>query len=101
MKATGDGRMVQVMNAATPQMTRTALRGCPSGDTLETQLEYGRTPSRATAKTRRDAATIAIAVFYICQMAGIMKEGATYKPQGQNTDYVHENMPPFPENDSV
>jgi len=63
VKATPDGRIVQVTRAETPQITRTALRGWPSGDTSETQLENGRTPSLATAKTSREAATIAIAVF--------------------------------------
>jgi len=63
VNATPEGKIVQVMSAETPQITRTALRGWPSGDTLETHPEYGRTPSLATAKTSREAATIAIAVF--------------------------------------
>ena len=63
VKATAEGRMVQVMTAATPQTTRTALRGWPA-TTRETQLDQGRTPSRATAKTSREAARTAIAVFY-------------------------------------
>ncbi len=63
VNATPDGRIVQVMRAETPQMTRTALRGCPSGDTLETQLQNWRNPSRVTAKISREAATMAIAVF--------------------------------------
>lgn len=62
VKATSEGRSVQLMSAETPQTTMTALRGWPLW-TLETQLENGRTPSRATAKTRREAATMAIAVF--------------------------------------
>jgi hypothetical protein len=65
VKATADGRIVHVTRAATPQTTITALRGCPSGETRDTQLEKGNTPSRATAKTRRDAATMAIAVFFV------------------------------------
>lgn len=64
VNATLDGRIVHATIEATPQTTRTAFRGCPSGDTRETQLENGSTPSRATAKTRREAATIAIAVFW-------------------------------------
>lgn len=64
VNATADGRIVQVMTAATPHITRTAFRGCPSGETCDTQLEYGKTPSLATANTRREAATMAIAVFY-------------------------------------
>jgi hypothetical protein len=56
--------MVQVTRAATPQTTMTALRGWPPS-TLETQLEKGRTPSRATAKTRREAAMMAMAVFWM------------------------------------
>lgn len=63
MNATLDGRMVQVTRDATPQTTITALRGWPLL-TRETQPENGSTPSRATAKTRREAAMMAIAVFY-------------------------------------
>jgi hypothetical protein len=62
VKATSDGRSVQVMMDATVQTTMTAFRGWPLC-TFETQEEKGRTPSRATAKTRRDDATMAIAVF--------------------------------------
>lgn len=65
MKATPDGRMLQVTSAATPQTTRTAFLGWPvAGSTRETQGEKGRTPSRATAKTRREAAMMAMAVFW-------------------------------------
>ena len=63
VNATPEGRIVQVMEAEIPQMTRTALRGWPSDDTRENQFEKGGTPSLAIAKTRRDAATMAIAVF--------------------------------------
>jgi hypothetical protein len=63
VNATPEGRIVQVIKAETPQMTRTALRGWPSDDTWEAQCEKGRTPSLAIANTRRDAATMAIAVF--------------------------------------
>lgn len=62
MKATLEGRIVQVTMAPTAQTTMTAFRGWPLW-TLETQPENGRTPSRATAKTRREAAMMAIAVF--------------------------------------
>lgn len=61
VNATAEGNMVQVMMADTPQTTRTAFRGCPS-TTLDTQPEKGKTPSRATANTNRDAANTAIAV---------------------------------------
>lgn len=64
VNATADGRMVHVIMAATPHTTRTAFLGCPSADTRDTHPERGSTPSRATAKTRREAAVIAIAVFY-------------------------------------
>jgi hypothetical protein len=64
VNATADGRIVQVIIAATPQTTRTAFLGWPSAETRDTQLDAGRTPSRATAKTSRDAAVIAMAVFY-------------------------------------
>ncbi len=63
VNATPEGRTVQVMEAEIPQITRTALRGWPSDDTRETQFEKGRTPSLAIANARRDAATMAIAVF--------------------------------------
>lgn len=62
VKATLEGRMVHVTREATVQTTITALRGWPAL-TLDTQPEKGRTPSRATAKTRRDAAMMAMAVF--------------------------------------
>ena len=63
VKATLEGKMVQVTSAATPQTTMTALRGWPPC-TWETQPENGRTPSRATANTRREAAIMAMAVFW-------------------------------------
>ncbi len=63
VNAAPEGRIVQVTEAEIPQMTRTALRGWPSDDTRETQFEKGITPSLAIANTRRDAATMAIAVF--------------------------------------
>ena len=66
VKATFEAKSVQVMIAPTLQTTMTAFLGCPLW-TRETQLENGRTPSRATAKTSRDAATMAIAVFYSSQ----------------------------------
>jgi len=63
VKATLEGRIEHVTSDATPQTTSTAFRGWPEGDTLDTQPEKGRTPSRATAKMRREAATMAMAVF--------------------------------------
>jgi hypothetical protein len=65
VKATAEGKIVQVMTAATPQTTRTAFLGWPSADTRDTHPDAGRTPSRATAKTSREAAVTAIAVFYL------------------------------------
>ena len=64
VKATEEGRIVHVIIEETTQTTMTAFRGCPS-TTRAVQLEKGKTPSRATAKTRRDAARIAMAVFYM------------------------------------
>lgn len=79
VKATLEASSVQVMMAATAQTTITALRGWPLC-TRETQDEKGRTPSRATAKTRREAAVIATAVFYllsvICWKQGEMGRDA-------------------------
>ena len=63
VNATSDASIVQVTTDATPHTTVTALLGWPVGETRDTQLENGRTLSRATAKTNRDEATIAIAVF--------------------------------------
>jgi len=57
--------MITMSNVAPKtNMTVTALRGWPSGVTWPIHLEPGRTPSRATAKMRRDAATMAMLVFY-------------------------------------
>lgn len=64
VKATLEGRMTQRMAAPKMYMTVTALRGRPSGVTWPIQEERGRTPSRAMAKIRREAATTAILVFY-------------------------------------
>ena len=63
VKATWEGKIVQRIVAPKMNMTVTALRGEPFGVTWLIQPEKGRTPSRATAKTRREAATIAMDVF--------------------------------------
>lgn len=79
VKATLEARSVQLMIAATSQTTITALRGWPEC-TRETQVEKGRTPSRATAKTSREAAVMATAVFYIVSIwPGSLGKG-TYQP---------------------
>lgn len=79
VNATADGRMVQVIIAATIQTTRTAFCGWPSAETRDTQADAGRTPSRATANTSRDAAVMAMAVFYlvirIFLQCDVVKEG--------------------------
>jgi hypothetical protein len=64
VNATWLGRIVHRSAAAKTKMTDTALRGWPSAVTLLIQPERGRTPSRATAKTSREAATMATLVFY-------------------------------------
>lgn len=69
VKATSEGSSVQVMMAPTAQTTTTALRGWPLL-TRDTHDEKGRTPSRATAKTNREAATMAIAVFLLLLVGG-------------------------------
>lgn len=81
VNATLEASNVQVMMAATVQTTITALRGWPLC-TRETQVEKGRTPSRATAKTRREAAVIATAVFYplSVNVQYEQREGLTYQP---------------------
>lgn len=80
------------MIAATTQTTITALRGWPEC-TRETHEEKGRTPSRATAKTRREAAVIATAVFcsFLVWVIQVVGEG-TYQPQGEDADDVHKDM---------
>lgn len=59
VKATLEGRIVQSSTAPKTAKTVTAFFGRPSGVTCPIQLEPGRTPSRATAKMSRDAATMA------------------------------------------
>lgn len=65
LKATGEARIVQSNKDATTNITVVALRGSFFADTCETQPEYGRTPSRATAQINRELATPATVVFYI------------------------------------
>lgn len=104
VKAVLDGRMVQVTRAATAQTTMTALRGWPADETRETHPEKGRTPSRATAKTRRDDATMAIAVFwrYDQFLVLAMREKIdTYKPESDDADDVHEDMPTLAQDSSI
>jgi hypothetical protein len=52
------------MAAAKIKMTVIALRGCPCASTCPIHPDKGSTPSRATANTKRDEATIATVVFY-------------------------------------
>lgn len=54
--------MVQRRAAPKTYMTVTAFRGCLFSSTWPIQEERGRTPSRATAKIRREAATTATLV---------------------------------------
>lgn len=61
-KATGDARMVQRRREATASISAMALRGSPEGVTFEIHLLKGKTPSRATAQMRREAATPAMEV---------------------------------------
>jgi hypothetical protein len=63
VNATGEGRIVRRIRAATPCMTMTALRGSFFSDTVEIHPEKGRTPSRATAQMSREAATPETEVF--------------------------------------
>ena len=64
VKATWLGRIVQRMKAPNKYMTVTAFRGCFLSSILLIQEESGRTPSRATAKMRREAARIPAEVHY-------------------------------------
>lgn len=57
------GRIVQSMQAPKMYMTVTAFLGCPDASTFPIHPDIGRTPSRATANMRRDAATMATLVF--------------------------------------
>ena len=63
VNATWLGRIVQRRRAPNANMMVTAFRGWPSELTCPMKLENGRTPSRATAKMRREAATTAMLVF--------------------------------------
>lgn len=63
VKATAEGRIEQRRTDETIPMKMMALRGCPLESTLPIHEEPGRIPSRATAKTKRDAAVIARLVF--------------------------------------
>lgn len=63
VNATWLGRMVHNMAALKMKITVTACFGCPASSTWPIQPDIGRTPSRATAKTKREEATIAILVF--------------------------------------
>jgi hypothetical protein len=62
VNATWLGRIVHRRVAAKTKMTVTALLGRPSGVTRPIHPDSGRTPSRATAKTSRDEATMATLV---------------------------------------
>ena len=64
VKATWLGRMVHNNTAPKANITVTALRGCFASSTFPIQPDKGRTPSRATAKMRREAATMATLVLY-------------------------------------
>jgi hypothetical protein len=69
---------------------------------LDTQLENGRTPSRATAKTRREAAMMAMAVFYI-RLERVKRDAGwiPYQPQSDNANNVHKDVTTFAENDGI
>jgi hypothetical protein len=63
VKATGEGRIVQSRSAAVASITVVAFFGSFLSETVEIQPENGRTPSRATAQIKREAATPATVVF--------------------------------------
>lgn len=67
VNATWLGKIVHRRAAAKIKMTVTALRGCPCASTCPIHPDKGSTPSRATANTKRDEATIATVVFYESQ----------------------------------
>ncbi len=69
VKATWLGKIVQSMTAPKRYMTVTAFRGWRELSTLPIHPDKGRTPSRATANTRREAATIATLVLYTKSMS--------------------------------
>ena len=64
VKATWLGMIESSRTAAKANMTVTAFLGCRLSSTRPIQVESGSTPSRATAKRRRDEATTAMLVFY-------------------------------------
>ena len=55
----------QHRKARTIPMKMTAFLGCPLWSTLPIQVDPGRIPSRAIAETRREAATMAMLIFYL------------------------------------
>jgi hypothetical protein len=63
VKATWLGMMLHSSIAAKANMTVTAFRGWRWLSTRPIQFESGSTPSRATAKRRREEATTAMLVF--------------------------------------
>ena len=65
VKATVEGRIVQRSAAPKTNMTVTALRGWRCSSTCPIHREKGSTPSRATAKTSREAATTDTLVFWV------------------------------------
>lgn len=110
VKATDDGKMVQVIMDATTHTTMTALRGCPS-TTRETQGENGKTPSLATANTSLEAARTAMAVFcrrLVMSTLLIWSHGTDgswrrcpYKPKSDDANNVHNDMRSVSENSCI
>jgi len=106
VKATWLGRIVQRSAAPKMYMTVTAFRGCLCSSTLPIQEERGRTPSRATAKMRREAATIATLVLWhkalsIVGGRGVIRRNGIHQNQTQHCDDGHENTRSFPQGHGV
>lgn len=86
VNATWLGRIVQSMQAPKMYITVTAFLGCPVASTVPIHSDIGRTPSRATANIRREAATIATLVFWMTLISGAFERWLPLK---------HTNMRPM------
>lgn len=80
------------MEAPKIYMTVTAFRGCLLLSTWPIQEENGRTPSRATAKMRREAATIATLVLCVWVNGGAVEIWKRiHQDKTQYCDNCHED----------
>lgn len=103
VNATWLGRIVHSSAAPNTNMIVTAFRGCREESTRPIQLDRGSTPSRATAKTRREAATTATLVFCVWHVSdkGGKVQRATCQDEANCSDDGHEDTAAFSESQCV